>query len=307
MGCNVVFRARSVFLPIYLRSKLVIDGLRRGRSLLALHMHISPASIRHGPPHGGQTSHSIWGSLRWRIKWNAWKKFVPGRRVGLGRWWPCWQSSGIAGVGLAWYDASQLQAMNQTVNGQIKTDQQNAAQQFAALQQKQTQADAATAGLTSDLGVVTKRLRVTQSDLGKARKENAEQAQQIRDEETQKLADLNSNVNTQLATKASADDLNATNTNVTGVRTDLSGTQNDLKMARSELGTLIARNHDEVDQLRRLGERDYYEFTVSARNKPQKVGNMTVELRNVNPGKNQYTDCLADRGRSEAPRRRTAR
>ena len=33
-------------------------------------------------------------------------------------------------------------------------------------------------------------------------------------------------------------------------------------MARSEMGTLIARNHDEIDQLRRLGERDYVEFKV---------------------------------------------
>src|SRR6266478_3848281 len=48
-------------------------------------------------------------------------------------------------------------------------------------------------------------------------------------------------------------------------------TSEDLKMARSEMGTLIARNHDEIDQLRRLGERDYIEFTIVGRNKPQKV------------------------------------
>src|SRR6267154_149615 len=49
-------------------------------------------------------------------------------------------------------------------------------------------------------------------------------------------------------------------------------TREDLKMARSEMGTLIARNHDEIDQLRRLGERDYVEFTVAGRGKPEKVG-----------------------------------
>ena len=51
--------------------------------------------------------------------------------------------------------------------------------------------------------------------------------------------------------------------------TDLDSTKEDLKMARSEMGTLIARNHDEVDQLRRLGEREYVEFTVTGKNKPQ--------------------------------------
>jgi hypothetical protein len=77
-------------------------------------------------------------------------------------------------------------------------------------------------------------------------------------------------------------------TKVVGVRTDLDATREDLKMARSDLGTLIARNHDEIDQLRRLGEREYVEFTIAGRNKPQKVGNITVELRGVNSKKNQF-------------------
>src|SRR6266851_3569483 len=71
--------------------------------------------------------------------------------------------------------------------------------------------------------------------------------------------------------------------------TDLQG---DLKMARSEMGTLIARNHDEIDQLRRLGERDYVEFTVAGRGKPEKVGNVTVELRGVNEKRNQFSAAV---------------
>jgi hypothetical protein len=71
-------------------------------------------------------------------------------------------------------------------------------------------------------------------------------------------------------------------TKVTQVSTDLGKTQSDLSMARSELGTLIARNHDEIDVLRRMGERDYVEFTITGKNQPQKVGNVTVELKGVN-------------------------
>src|SRR5205809_7270257 len=73
-----------------------------------------------------------------------------------------------------------------------------------------------------------------------------------------------------------------------GVRTDLDTTREDLKMAKSEMGTLIARNHDEIDQLRRLGERDYTEFTIAGRNRPQKVANVTVELKGVNEKRNQF-------------------
>ena len=59
-----------------------------------------------------------------------------------------------------------------------------------------------------------------------------------------------------------------------GVKSDLDATRDDLKMARSELGTLIARNHDEVDQLRRLGERDYVEFTISARTNRRRLATL---------------------------------
>jgi len=207
---------------------------------------------------------------------------------------------GIAGLGLAWYNTSQMQVMRQSIDDQFTTERQNTAQQIATIEQKQAQAEAANAGLASDLGVVTTRLRITQSNLAKARTETA----QIRDEAAQKLAEMDSDVRNQLATKATTDDLTATNGNVTGVRTDLEGTKNDLKMARSEMGTLIARNHDEIDQLRRLGEREYVEFSIEGRRKPQKVGSMTVELRSVNVKNNQFTIAVvADDLRTEKKNR----
>ena len=194
----------------------------------------------------------------------------------------------IAGLGLAWHNSTELQQAQQAVSGQIKTAADNNSQQVAALEQKLAQANATSTGLQSDLGVVEKRLRVTQSDLKKARDEEAK----IKEEDAQKLAQLDTDVKGQLATKASTDDLNAVNGSVSNVKTDLEGTKNDLKMARSELGTLIARNHEEIDVLRRMGERDYVEFTIQGRNKPQKVGAITVELRSVDAKKNRFTVAL---------------
>ena len=83
----------------------------------------------------------------------------------------------------------------------------------------------------------------------------------------------------QLATKASVDDVNKLGTDVTGVKTDLETTKSNLNMARGEFGTLIAKNHDEIEELRRLGERDYYEFTIAKKNEREKVGDLMVELR----------------------------
>jgi hypothetical protein len=73
------------------------------------------------------------------------------------------------------------------------------------------------------------------------------------------------------------------------VQTDLNATKDSLNMTRGEFGTLIAKNHDEVEELRRLGERDYYEFTIDHKNTKEKVGSLMVELRNVNAKKSQYS------------------
>jgi hypothetical protein len=187
--------------------------------------------------------------------------------------------------------STQAQEVQQTMENKLKTVQADLNSQVAQVQQHLAQADTANSSLQSDLGVVTKRLRLTQGDLKKARQE----AVQIKADSDQKLAEIDGVVKTEqteLATKASSDDVKVVDGKVSGVRTDLDTTTNDLKMARSELGTLIARNHEEVDQLRRMGERDYLEFTIDAKNKPQKVGSVMVELRGTNPNKKRYNVYL---------------
>jgi F0F1-type ATP synthase membrane subunit b/b' len=193
----------------------------------------------------------------------------------------------VSGFGLAWRDQSRLQQMDEDVTNQFKTAQQEHAQfteNNSTLQQQLAKANETDAALRSDVDVVTKRLRVAQSDLTKARDEAA----QIREDGNKQIQDMGSQMQTQLATKATSDQLNAVSGDVTNVKTDLEGTKNDLKMARSELGTLIARNGEEIETLRRMGERDYVEFTVQGK-KPQVVGPVTVELRSVDIKKNKFT------------------
>jgi len=194
----------------------------------------------------------------------------------------------VVGLVLAHNASTQTQEVQQAFESKIKAIQTDFTGQMAQLQQHQAAVDTADAGLQSDITVVTKRLRLTQGDLRKARDE----AEAIRTEDQQKIAEVDASAKTELATKASTDDVKGVDGKVDGVRTDLSGTQNDLKMARSELGTLIARNHEDVEQLRHLGERDYVEFTIDAKNKPQKIGSFVVELRGTNPSKKRYNVSL---------------
>ena len=148
---------------------------------------------------------------------------------------PGWVIAAVAVLGvvalvalvMAHNASTQAQEAQQTFDGKVKTIQTDFAGQIAQLQQHQAQSDTANASLQSDLTVVTKRLRLTQTDLKKARDE----AESIRTEDEQKIAEVDAAAKTELATKASAEEVKSVDGKVDGVRTDLTGTQNDLKMA----------------------------------------------------------------------------
>jgi uncharacterized protein (DUF2141 family) len=144
------------------------------------------------------------------------------------------------------------------------------------------------AQLEGELSVVANKIKLTQGEVRTARA----QAKKIRDDDAQQLSDLQNSMNGQLATKASVDDVNKLGTDVTGVKTDLETTKSNLNMARGEFGTLIAKNHDEIEELRRLGERDYYEFTINKKGAREKVGNLMVELHGTNTKKSQFSVAI---------------
>ena len=194
----------------------------------------------------------------------------------------------IGGLGFGWNASSKLDSTQQSVANQLKAEQQTVQQDVAALRDRLAQDEKANADLQGDLKVVTDKLKLTQGQLKKAREESSK----LNDETSEKLTALDTSVKGELATKATTDDVKTVDTKVVSVKSDLDATRDDLKMARSEMGTLIARNHDEIDQLRRLGERDYLEFTINGKNKPQKVGNVTVELKGVNQKHNQYSVAM---------------
>ena len=189
----------------------------------------------------------------------------------------------LIGLGLGWSGLNQAKSLEQTT---VASKQAN-----EALSQRLGKEDEINQQLQSDLKVIADKLNVTQGELVSARKMTKTATHAV----DQKVDSLATSVKAELATKASADDVTKLNGDVTGVRGDLDATKNSIQMARSEMGTLIARNHDEIDQLRRTGQRDYFEFTVQRKGGATKVGGVQLVLKDTNPRKNQYTlNVLAD-------------
>lgn len=189
----------------------------------------------------------------------------------------------VLGLGVAWSATTHARNTEQGLEAQ---NQQNKAfqQGIGTITQRLSHAEETNSQLQAELKLVTDRLKMTQGELANARK----QAGQIRTEYSQKI----DTVQNQIATKANSDDLTALGGDINGVKSDLESTKNGLQMARGEFGTLIARNHDEIDQLRRIGEREYYEFTVNGKGQRSRVGNLLVELRGTDTKKNQFTVAL---------------
>ena len=190
----------------------------------------------------------------------------------------------LLGLGVGWSALNHANSVEQSTQASVK-------QANDVLSQRLAKEDEINQALQSDVKVVTDKLNLTQGQLIAARKQNKTATAAV----DQKVNGLATSVKAELATKANAEDLNKLNGDVTGVKGDLDATKNSIQMARSEMGTLIARNHDEIDQLRRMGQRDYFEFTVTRKGGSQKVGTIQVQLKDTNTKKNQFTmNVLAD-------------
>ena len=190
----------------------------------------------------------------------------------------------LGALGVGWTASTRSKALEQSLAAQSQQFKQNQ----DVLTQRLTKAEDTNAQLQGELSVVTDKMKLTQGEISRARA----QAKKIKEEDAKELADLQTQTNAQLATKANVDDVNKLGTDVTGVKSDLETTKNNLQLARGEFGTLIAKNHDEIEELRRLGERDYYEFTINKRGERQKVGDLMVELRGINEKKNIFTVAI---------------
>jgi hypothetical protein len=187
----------------------------------------------------------------------------------------------LVALGAGWTASTRSKDLEQNLATQSEQFKKNE----EVLDQRLAKAEDTNAQLQGELSVVTDKMKLTEGELGKARL----QAKKIKDEDAKELSDLQNQTSAQLATKASVDDVNKLGTDVNGVRSDLDNEKNSLQMTRGEFGTLIAKNHDEVEELRRLGERDYYEFSIEKKNDREKVGNLMVELHGTNIKKSQYT------------------
>ena len=191
--------------------------------------------------------------------------------------------AGIAVLGIAGYSA-------QTKISQDLSEQQK---QNKILTAQLDQANTRIADLKSKMEITTQRIGLTQSELAqaKSRAESIRKEQQSSDEKlTAQLTQAQKENDEKIGAVAS--EVGIAKKDIEATKGDLEATKGKLERSLGDMNVmsgLIAHNRDDLDELRRRGDRNYYEFTLQKSKSAQRVGPVQMSLNKTDPKKAKYT------------------
>jgi len=167
-----------------------------------------------------------------------------------------------------------------------------------SLRQDLSQAEEdASASLAKASSAATRHADIVASQLSK---KAAEQAEQL-SAELGKVKDSTADASTKI--DGITTDVGSVKTDVASTKSALDETRSDLQRTRGDLGVmsgLLATNSKGIQELRDMGDRNIYEFTLPKNGKMQKVGDVELTLRKTDTGHNRFTlDVMADDKRVE--------
>jgi len=206
----------------------------------------------------------------------------------------------LAGLGYAGY----------SVQSRLDSSLGKAQDQNKLLTAQLDQANSRLADLKGHVDVTEQKMHMTQAELANARSrsEAFRKDQQAAD---QKLADQLTS-----ATRESTEKINAVATEVGGAKKDIEATRSDLEATKGRLerasgdmgvmSGLIAHNRDDLEELKRRGDRNYYEFKITKSKTAQKVGPVQVTLNKTDLKKSKYTVTVFVDDRSIEKKDKTA-
>ena len=198
----------------------------------------------------------------------------------------------IAGVAVLGYAGYSVQT-------RLQHELAKSEEQGKILSAQLEQANSRIAELKGQVDVTAQKVGMTQAELADAKS----RAETIRRQQAASDQRLSQEISA--AQKESDTKIGAVATDVTGAKKDIESTRSDLEATKSKLDRatgdmgvmsgLIARNHDDLEELKRKGDRNYYEFTLQKAKSAQRVGPVQLKLDKADQKKSRYTmTVLAD-------------
>src|SRR5215831_4112560 len=168
-----------------------------------------------------------------------------------------------------------------------------------------------TTDMGADIDVVTKRMGVTAQELDASRKfaerlkAEQEKAKEqlahelstkasttdvaaVRQEATTKVAEVQQAADTKIGSVSG--EVKTVAANLDATRKDLADSRREITDVKTTLSAQIARNSGELADLRKKGERDYYEFDLKKPKKGEmtRVADIQLQLRGTDPKRAKY-------------------
>lgn len=214
-----------------------------------------------------------------------------------------------AGLVLALGGDAYLINRSNNLNDQVAQVKQDAQAQIAKLsdsttsllEQERQQLQALNDDVSGKYDTANTALRRARADAVKASAQlsaKLEEQQKAVGDEIGQLKDATSTATAKLNEDVSGvkTDVGTVRTDLSTARTDIDKTGAELKRAVGDMGVmsgLIATNGKDLQALRDLGERNYFEFNLGKGAMTKKVGNVTLTLKKADPKHNRYTIAVA--------------
>jgi cell division protein FtsB len=180
-----------------------------------------------------------------------------------------------------------------SVQTRMQQELSKAEEQNKILSAQLEQANSRIADLKGQVDVTSQKVGMTQAELADAKS----RAESIRKQQAASDQRLSQEISA--SQKESEAKIGAVATDVTGAKKDIEATRSDLEATKSKLeratgdmgvmSGLIARNHDDLEELKRKGDRNYFEFTVQKAKTAQRVGPVQLKLDKTDQKKSKYT------------------
>jgi chromosome segregation ATPase len=206
----------------------------------------------------------------------------------------------VLAVGYLFYSNYQTQNQNRLEMAKIT-------ESIKALENRHKVSEDKLAGLTGDISQTRQAVGETKSALQKTTAQIQAEGNKTRQELNQAIstkADA-SQVQAQMqAAKTEAEakigqvstevggvktEVNTVKTDLATTRRDLEGTQRQLVDVKDTLSAAVAKNSSELAELRRKGERDYFEFQIPKKNQVNKIEDIRVILTKTDEKKGKYS------------------
>jgi septal ring factor EnvC (AmiA/AmiB activator) len=215
------------------------------------------------------------------------------RTAATPRWVPLALIALSVGLAVALVWIYQMGQAGQASQAELRTALAAAKNRADLLANELEQTNQRLAQISGQQQVTSQKLGLTQDELARARTLAQQISQQQQEGDAKLVAQIGE------VQKENDVKIGQVSADLGGAKTDIAATQKDLADTKARLTTTIgdlgqqsgriAHTQEDLDALKRLGERNIYEFNLVKAKTPQHVGPIQVSLQKTDPKKFKYS------------------